>query len=155
MTSTAADQDIVWTDDFLIGIDELDYEHRRLIEDINKLHQGMIKHDDMHQIESDLGRIHSRMQAHFALEEHVMKSNNYPYYLDHKKEHDQLLDDYTEFMTKFKGDSNLADRESIEDTLRHWIVGHIIASDKKMSTMVIRGQQESTGLFGRIKALFG
>jgi len=37
MMAAAPDQSITWSDDFLIGIEELDYEHRCLIEDINKL----------------------------------------------------------------------------------------------------------------------
>jgi hemerythrin-like metal-binding protein len=141
MKGAAADPGIIWSDDFLIGIEELDYEHRCLIEDINKLHRELLEHVDMDRIEDTLGRIHARMQAHFALEEHVMVSHEYPHYPEHKVEHERLLDEYTELMTKFERDPNVGDRVAIEDILRQWIVDHILTSDKKMSLMVISGKQ--------------
>jgi len=141
MTRAPPDQDIIWSDDFLIGIEELDYEHRCLIEDINKLHRELLKHVEMDRIEDTLGKIHARMQAHFALEEHVMVSHKYLHYQEHKAEHERLLDEYTERMAKFERDPNLGDRLAIEDILRQWIVDHILTSDKKMSLMVISGKQ--------------
>ena len=137
----AAQRSIVWSDDFLVGIEEIDYEHRRLVDDINKLHRELLEHVDMERIESTLGRIHARMQAHFALEEHVMVSHDYPHYPEHKAEHERLLDEYTELMTKFERGPNLVDQEAMEGMLRRWIVDHILTSDKKMSLMVTSGRQ--------------
>ncbi|OHC75855.1 MAG: hypothetical protein A3G18_02195 [Rhodospirillales bacterium RIFCSPLOWO2_12_FULL_58_28] len=129
-----------WSDKFLIGIEELDYEHHCLVDDINKLHRELAGRKgadkDIELIKDTLGEIHARMQAHFALEEHVMEADAYPHYWEHKAEHEKLLDDYTEFMTKFERDPNMDDQEAMEDTLRLWIVDHIIASDKKMSRMI-------------------
>jgi hemerythrin-like metal-binding protein len=136
MATAAPDRSIVWSDDFLIGIEELDYEHRGLVEDINKLHRDLLEDVDMDRIEDTLGSIHARMQAHFALEERVMVSHEFPHYPEHKAEHERLLDEYTELMTKFERDPNLSDREAIQGVLCHWIVSHILTSDKKMSLMV-------------------
>ena len=141
MTGAAEDRSIIWSDDFLIGIEELDYEHRCLIEDINKLHGELLQYADLDRIKGTLGRIHSRIQAHFALEERFMVANGHPLYPEHKAEHERLLDEYTELMTKFEKDPNLGARESIEGILRHWIVGHILTSDKKMSLMVKSGKE--------------
>jgi hemerythrin-like metal-binding protein len=141
MTSAVADQSIIWSDDFLIGIEELDYEHRCLIEDINKLHRELLEHVDMDRIKDTLGRILARLQAHFALEEHVMVSHKYPHYREHKAEHERLLDEYTELTTKFERDPNPGDWEAIEGILRQWIVDHILTSDKKMSLMVISSKR--------------
>jgi len=141
MAGAAADQGINWSDDFLIGIEELDYEHRCLIEDINKLHRELLRDVSKDRIEDTLGRIHARMQAHFALEEHVMVSHKYLHYPEHKAEHERLLDEYAEFTAKFVMDPNLSDRVTIEGILRQWIVDHILSSDKKMSLMVMGGKQ--------------
>lgn len=137
----AAERGIAWSDDFLIGIEEIDYEHRCLVEDINTLHRELLKHVDEDRIENTLGRIHARMQAHFALEEHVMVAHNYPHYPEHKAEHERLLDEYTELMTKFERKPNPGDQEAMERMLRQWIVSHILTSDKKMSAMVASGRK--------------
>lgn len=136
-----AGQSIVWSDSFLIRIEELDYEHRHLIEDINRLHRDLLEDVEMDRIEDTLGGIHARMQAHFALEERVMLSHEYPNYPEHKAEHERLLDEYTELMTKFERDRNLSDREAIQALLCQWIVNHILTSDKKMSLMVKSAKQ--------------
>lgn len=139
MTLTAAGRIIVWSDDFLIGIDELDYEHRSLIEDINALHRDLLEHVETGRIEDTLGKIHARMQAHFALEERVMLSNRYPHYAEHKAEHERLLDEFTEIMTGFARDPGAVDREGVGRGLCQWIVGHIQTSDKKMSLILAAG----------------
>jgi hemerythrin-like metal-binding protein len=141
MAAAAPDQSIVWSDDFLIGIEELDYEHRGLVEDINKLHRDLLEDVDIDRIEDTLGSIHARIQAHFALEERVIVSHEYPHYPEHKAEHERLLDEYTERMTKFERDPNLGDREAIQGVLCQWIVDHILTSDKKMSLMVKSAKQ--------------
>ncbi len=136
MTDFAAEDNITWTDDLLIGIDELDYEHRMLIKDINLLHQELLGHDSKNKIKDTLGDIHARMQAHFALEEHFMLENAYPYYIVHKAKHDELLDKYTDFLVHFESEGGTPDCQQIEEILRNWIVDHIVASDKKMSLMI-------------------
>ncbi len=140
MADPAEDQGIVWSDEFLIGIDELDHEHRTLIEDINRLHRELLDDAAMERIEDTLGVIHARIQAHFALEEHVMLSNKYIHYASHKEEHDQLLDEYTERMASFGRDPGPGARDAIEEILRQWIVDHILSSDKRMSLMVKKDQ---------------
>jgi len=86
------DTSIKWNDSFLIGIEELDYEHKVLINDINRLHEELARHDEKSEIEKCLGDIYARMQAHFALEEHVMKEHRYKFFDEHKREHEKLLD---------------------------------------------------------------
>lgn len=125
-----------WDDAFLIGIEELDYEHKALIEDINRLHGELARHDERSKIEACLGDISARMQAHFALEEHVMKEHDYRFFDEHKREHDELLDRYTDSMLRFLNNPDASDTRPIEATLEHWIVDHIVSSDKKMSQMI-------------------
>ena len=125
-----------WDDSFLIGIEELDHEHRVLIDDINRLHDELARHGEKSEIEKCLGDICARMQAHFALEEHVMKEHKYRYYDEHKREHDELLDSYTEYMAQYLNDSGVSPGNPIEDNLKQWVIRHIVTSDKKMSLMV-------------------
>jgi len=132
MTDIAFD----WSDSFLIGIEELDYEHKVLIDDIDRLHEELAGHDEKSEIEKSLGDIYARMQAHFALEEHVMKEHEYEFFNEHKREHDNLLSSYTEYMLQFLNDTGISSGDSIEDTLKNWVINHIMTSDKKMSLMI-------------------
>ncbi len=126
----------VWDDSFLIGIDELDHEHKVLIDDINRLHQEMAGNHEKSEIAKCLGDVHARMQAHFALEEHVMKEHGYEFFDEHKREHDEFLESYTECMMQFLNDAGGSFENPIDDCLKHWVMDHITTSDKKMSLIV-------------------
>jgi hemerythrin len=76
------------------------------------------------------------MQAHFALEEHVMKEHEYRFFDEHKSEHEKLLDGYTEYMMQILNGNVVSFSSPIEDALRYWVLNHILKSDKKMSLMV-------------------
>ena len=132
MTSTLFE----WDDSFLIGIEELDHEHKVLINDINKLHEEMIGNEDVSEIKGCLGEIYVHMQAHFALEEHVMKKHEYEFYDEHRSEHDVFLEDFTECMVQFLNGADISAKDPIEECLKEWIVDHITNSDKKMALMV-------------------
>jgi len=136
MTGVTVEPSIAWTDDLLIGIGELDYEHRLLIKDINLLHQELLEHDARDKIKETLGDIHARMQVHFALEEHFMQENEYPYLFEHKAVHEELLDKYTSFLVHFENEGGTLDYRQSEEILGRWIIDHIITHDKKMSLMV-------------------
>ena len=125
-----------WDDSFLIGIEELDHEHKVLIDDINRLHDELGRQGDKAGIEQCLGDIYARMQAHFALEEHVMKEHGYEFYDEHKREHNKLLDSYTEYMVQLLNDTGVSSSTPVEDDLKYWVIHHIVNSDKKMSLMV-------------------
>jgi len=136
MTAAAVEDSIIWSDDFMIGIKELDYEHRGLITEINELHANLRGQADQERIGDTLGRILARLHAHFALEEHVMAEGKYAHFAEHKAEHDLLIDEYTEHMFKFRSNPTPAARQALEAVLRQWIVNHILSSDKKMSLMI-------------------
>jgi hemerythrin-like metal-binding protein len=125
-----------WDDSFLIGIEELDHEHQVLIDDINRLHEELTRRKEKSGVEKCLGDIYARMQAHFALEEHVMKEHGYKFLDEHKREHRELLDTYTEYMVQFLNDAGVSLSDPIKNVLTRWVINHITTSDKKMSLMV-------------------
>lgn len=125
-----------WDDGFLIGIDELDYEHKRLFEDVNRLYRELVAYDDKRGIEECLGDIYARMHAHFALEERIMRSHEYADYDEHKREHEELLESFTEAMLTFINAGDIDSGGLVKDDLNRWIVDHIRDSDRKMSEMI-------------------
>ena len=125
-----------WDDSLLIGIEELDYEHKVLIDDINRLHAELTRNTDRSVVAKCLGDVHSRMVAHFALEEHYMKQHKYAFFDEHKREHDEFLEDYMECMMKFLNSADVSSKNPIEECLKEWAINHITFSDKKMSLMV-------------------
>ena len=126
---------LLWRDEYLIGVEELDYEHRDLFQQLNKLHRELRSHREKAGVLDCLGDIHLRLQAHFALEEQYMRANDYAGYGDHKRVHDEFLDTVIEFIDGVRGRASIAPDfyGAIETKLRAWIVDHILVYDRKLS----------------------
>ena len=94
---------IEWMDEFELGIDEVDADHRALIELINGLTDALNTDSGDDDIKHLLTEIHTRIGDHFAEEERIMRETGYAAYDAHKADHERLLgvilnmiDDYRE-----------------------------------------------------------
>jgi hemerythrin len=125
---------IEWRDEYLIGIEVLDYEHRDLIDRLNEFHEELAHHDEKGKIEDCLGEVYVRILAHFALEERFMLDTNFKNYAHHKKEHDDFLEVVVDFIEKFRTDPELSYGDELEKQLQRWIINHIVTSDQELAT---------------------
>ncbi|MDG4577354.1 MAG: bacteriohemerythrin [Defluviicoccus sp.] len=125
-----------WKTVYRLGVEMLDYEHQDLFARLNELNEELLRHDEREKIEAGLGEVYARLQAHFALEERFMREHKFPGYAEHKAEHDQLLDDFMEFMLRFERDATLSYGEPEQATLKHWVVDHVLTSDLEMGRFV-------------------
>ena len=95
---------IKWKEEFAVGIEEVDYEHKELIELINGLHDVMQIGADQVQVVELLGEIYAQIASHFALEEKMMRETHYPLFGEHKEDHEVLLDDLRDIMDEVEVD---------------------------------------------------
>lgn len=135
MNTTTIKPLIAWSDEYLIGIEELDYEHRDLINQLNELHEELAHQDEKEKIEECLREIHVRVMSHFALEEHFMLENNFKNYTAHKEEHDDFLAVIADLIDRFLTDPELSYGDELEEQLQHWIVNHILTSDQELASV--------------------
>ena len=111
-----------WSDEYLIGIEELDWEHKDLFKRLNELHEEWARHDDKAKIRDCLREIHVRVLAHFALEERFMRDTNHSNYEQHKREHDDFLDVIVDIIEEFRAGPELSQGDALEAQLQRWII---------------------------------
>ena len=124
---------LMWRDDYAIGVEELDHEHRDLFNRINQLHEALAMDDDPVRIEACLGEIQARVGAHFALEEAVMREHGFESYATHKAEHDEFLDVIVDLCHAFMSDPDPQRRDNLEFQLQAWIINHVVTSDQDLA----------------------
>lgn len=127
---------IQWQDNFRTGFSSVDYEHETLIGVINELHDRITDGcpiDDVHFL---LGEIHALIEAHFALEEKVMRDVRYPHYRSHKDDHDRLLDDIREIMDGAVDDPDFDHRKALAERVNDWFGNHFGTHDRKLHSLV-------------------
>lgn len=119
-----------WNDAYSVNIREIDDQHKKLIDMINKLHDAMKVGKGAEVLGDILKSLIDYTGSHFATEEKYMKMHNYPGYEQHKKEHNMLVMQVLDVQKNFK-DGKVPLSQSIMSFLKDWLVKHIQGDDQK------------------------
>ena len=122
---------IVWRDEFSVGVESVDQEHREMIELINGLDNAMAEDADCTTVISTLGEIYAKISAHFALEEKYMRETRYMAYAEHKEDHEILLDDLRDIMDQVEDDGTYNEDQLSKD-LSYWFSEHFRTHDARL-----------------------
>ena len=122
---------ITWKDEFSLGIESVDLEHREMIELINDLDSAMQQHATQDTVVDTLGEIYARIAAHFALEEKIMRDAHYEAFAAHKQDHELLLDELLDVIDSVDEDGDY-DRTALSRDLDTWFSDHFRTHDAKL-----------------------
>ena len=122
---------IIWKEEFSVGVAEVDFEHRELIELINSLHDSARSGEDRDKVIESLGEIYAQIASHFALEEKMMRLSHYSALPEHKQDHETLLDDLRDIMDEVEDDGEY-DEAQLSTDLERWFSDHFRTHDAKL-----------------------
>lgn len=91
-----------WKDQYSVGIDAVDHEHKELILLINRLHDELAASGEKRSVSAFFGDLYKGISAHFALEERFMRESRYDQLDRHKADHERLLDEIRDMMDDFE-----------------------------------------------------
>ena len=123
---------IEWREEFRLGVPAIDYEHETLIALLNDLHAGLKNERDSLEVSRFLGEVHTKISAHFALEERMMRERGYDQYAEHKADHERLLDEIREIMDQVEGDGSYSYEEELSTRLAAWFSVHFRTHDARL-----------------------
>lgn len=124
-------KNIVWNDALSVDVDEIDEDHRRLIDLFNILSHAVADGDSAEYIDAVLEELITCTIWHFRHEERLMLLYKYDGIELHKSEHQDLIDSVKELQQKFHKANKLLTNEDIE-YLEDWLTGHIYGQDMKL-----------------------
>jgi hemerythrin len=78
-----------WRQEYRIGIQELDEQHRTLVECISNIEKAVAQYDRQ-SADAAVVRLAAFVQDHFTLEEGLMQSHGYPRLEEHANDHKQF-----------------------------------------------------------------
>jgi hemerythrin len=120
-----------WKDQYSVGIEAVDHEHRELIDLINRLHEELAVKATTAAVDAFLGDVYKAISAHFALEERFMREHGYDQLSQHKGDHERLLDEIRVIMDDFLDREDLA-REELSARLDAWFSRHFETHDARL-----------------------
>lgn len=121
---------IEWSDEFSVGIQEIDEQHKVLVGLLNQLHKAIREHHGRATSREILGRLAEYTRTHFLLEESLMRLTHYPGLEIHKQQHQDLMHQVEALQHKVDTE-NVAISFELLHFLRNWLVQHINDSDKR------------------------
>jgi len=128
-------QFIKWDDSLLIGVEEIDNQHKRLFLLINRLQQKLTAGHGKDALEETLQALIQYVYNHFSREDAFMASNNYPEIEEHRKEHAFFAKTVKGYQEKYRDDYPLLARD-ILIFLSSWYRNHIGKTDKKIGEYI-------------------
>jgi hemerythrin-like metal-binding protein len=126
----------MWKDSYLVGIELIDTQHKRLFKAIDSLKGNLGQPDKTHykkQLYDITAFLKDYCHTHFSDEQKYMQSIGFEGYEEHMQKHDKLLDtvtDYRNNLVKTNFENHVV--ESFLGFLATWLIYHIGVEDQQI-----------------------
>jgi hemerythrin len=126
-----------WKEEYSVGIEDVDYEHKELIDIINRLHEELLSDNARLTVPHFFAALLNGVSAHFALEERVMDESNYAGREMHKEDHERLLEVIRDVQEAFVHSEEI-DSVDLALRLQPWFTRHFATHDTQMHRALAR-----------------
>ncbi len=130
MQASQGDVLMSWSASLSVGVREIDRQHQKLVELLNRLYAAMKSGQGQDTLGKLLGELVDYTVHHFGHEEKLFARHGYPEAKAHAREHEALKAKVGEFAAAFKaGKAQIT--TDILNFLKNWVINHIKGTDKK------------------------
>ncbi len=121
---------IAWKDEYVLGIESIDAQHRKLIGIINILEEAMHANGSGDVIVAAVSEMRVYAEEHLRYEEELFDRCGYVESDSHRAEHDVFRETIDEFQERAKGSDQIIAIEML-GYLESWLLKHILVTDRK------------------------
>jgi hemerythrin-like metal-binding protein len=137
---------VTWSDEFNLGMDEIDAQHRVLIDLINDVWVAVVKKPDRDEALRVLEELEKYTITHFTAEEIFMREIGYQNFDQHKEEHTKFVARVAEEKAKVVAGGPVT--LGIIHFLKDWLINHILVADKEYA-LEYKKRSEPTSVLGK------
>jgi hemerythrin len=119
-----------WSNEYSVGIAEIDEQHKTLFTLIDRLHQAIMHREGSKVCGGILNELVDYTRIHFSLEQTLMRIGGYPDYEEHCGLHKALVDEVEALQHKIASGQAAISFELLQ-FLRNWLTKHILGEDMK------------------------
>ncbi len=130
-----------WKNEYSVGLEEIDLQHRLLINMIDDLYVAIYENEGSEAIPALLGHLKDYTRDHFAKEKTMMEEAGYEGLHGHLQEHDKMIAKVAEIELK-NSRGQIGGLSPLVVYLRNWLENHICIIDKAMARELMNKNQE-------------
>lgn len=134
---------VEWTNELSVGIQEIDEQHKILIDLINRLFDEIIKGGNAEKVQEILDELVQYTIVHFSFEEALFRIFDYPDTQIHARHHVDLKHQVFELQEKVKSGGATVNTDLLL-FLKKWLQNHILSEDKKYAPYLLKQGVKST-----------
>lgn len=127
---------LVWQDAWLLGIDNLDQDHMKMVQLINSLIDQ--SPPDNTSIQQRVAALMKHLHRHFAAEEAFLRRIDYPDYCAHKHEHRLELSEITALTRALEDSAQRTVDIIIFREIKHWFLNHAVLEDRRFADYFVQ-----------------
>jgi hemerythrin len=120
---------LTWSDQYSVGVKQMDDQHRVLIGILNELYDAMMNHCAIEITDPLVRQLAQYTQTHFAAEEAMMATAGFPELNEHREQHRRLIERVEAHVSLAAG-KDLFQPVQLLHFLREWLAVHIQQEDK-------------------------
>jgi hemerythrin len=128
---------IEWNDDYLLGIQEIDNQHKKLVAIANELYDITTGSEESYKLDMSkvLKNLTDYTVYHFSSEEEFMKRYGYAGVDLHKTAHDGFINEVTN-QIKLLNDCKIESGKKFYSFVLNWVLTHIAKADKIWANLI-------------------
>ena len=126
-------KDMVWGDVLSVAVDEIDEDHRKLVNIFNILNHSVAEGESPEYLAAVLRELINCTVWHFSHEERLMLKYGYEGIEEHKAEHQELINSAKKLQQEILQTDNPVSDEAIE-FLERWLTEHILTTDMRLGS---------------------
>ena len=127
--------DLTWDGSLSVQVEEIDEDHRRLIELFNILNRAVIDGETDDYVLAVVDELVSGTAWHFKHEERLMLKYGYSGITAHKAEHQELMESVKALQQQLLQEDRTVSTEVVQ-FLEQWLTGHILGADMEMGAVL-------------------
>ena len=122
-------KDLIWDEALSVQVQEIDDDHRRLVDLFNMLNHSVTDNEAPDYINALLEELITCTAWHFRHEERLMVKYGYQGLDEHRAEHNELI-------ASARAIQQQGQPVSFQDIefLEHWLTGHILGADMELGS---------------------
>lgn len=129
--------ELVWSDEFSVGVPEIDNQHKTLFELVNRLFHAAVKREDQRLTIEVLDALVEYTGTHFSLEERLLEESGFAGLPGHREDHKRFIEELFAITRKFQVEDRSVTFELLS-FLRNWLQNHIRRSDMEYAGHLAR-----------------